>query len=234
MKAFYLPEIELQGFLSEAESHHALQVLRLQAGDPILLLDGKGCKAKAIVHQVQKKKCGYEVVDREFGKPNKPSIHIAVAPPRSADRIDFLIEKLVESGADTIHLLECQNSERRTISLPKLEQTAIAALKQCKRFYLPVIKPLQSLGSFLENDPCKDKRVAALLPEASPMVGMSQEDLSLLIGPEGDFSSEEYSKILAHGYAPVRLSGHILRTESAAAFACFALYLSRLNSSVLS
>lgn len=229
MQAFYSPSIDQEGWLSETESHHALQVLRLQQGDKIMLLDGKGTKALAMIQQVEKKKCRYIVQDIQHLAPEKPVIHIAVAPPRTSERLDFLIEKLTEAGADVIHLLNTRYSERKQVQLNKLENIAIAALKQSKRPFIPVIHPACSLKEFIEQDQCKDKRVAALLPEAIVPGGPMTEDVSLLIGPEGDFSLEEYRIVLEHQYKPVKLSQHILRTESAAAFACFALYLSRLN-----
>lgn len=227
---FYTPDI--QGILhsfDETESKHMIRVLRLVRGDRIHLADGKGNLYEAILADPDPRKCRVEIVSRqnEYGKRNH-YIHIAVAPTKNTDRLEWFAEKATEIGIDEITPVLCERSERKVLKTDRLERVMIAAMKQSGRAYLPRINALIPLDQLL-TAPFPGRKFIAHChdQDKSPLSRQLSDSRSnlVLIGPEGDFSEQELGKALREAFIPVALGKSTLRTETAALVACHTINL---------
>lgn len=223
MHRFYVSEIALDTpffTLNEEESKHACRVLRLKTGDAIELVDGRGNLFSGTITEDHPKRCTVAVND-VFSEPNPPySLHLALAPTKNMDRMEWFVEKATEIGVTHLSFLRTKNSERQQLKLDRLEKIAISAMKQSKRLALPVLYELEDFRSFVAAHP---NGVIAHCIEGKK--GSIREDIRLvncpiLIGPEGDFTVDEIDYAFANGYKPVTLGNHRLRTETAALYAC--------------
>ena len=224
MHFFYTPEINERGFiLNEGESHHALKVLRLKAGSTISMTDGKGKLFTGIIEGISGKKPAIgriNLIEEISGDPF--SLHLAVAPPKSNDRLQFLVEKAVEIGIQKITFINCHHSERKNIRIDKIHNFVIAAVKQSMKLYVPSICDMTSFDSFIAEHNegyiahCNENY------ERTSIADMFNEikDHPVLIGPEGDFSDDEIEKATKAGYTGLSLSSSRLRTETAAITVC--------------
>lgn len=209
--------------LPEEERHHALQVMRQTVGSSIGLLDGKGGKGNGFITEASKKTCLVQVTNWETEAPPLARTIIAVAPPKSADRLDFMLEKLTECGADEIIFLETARTERNRIREDRVFKVCLSALKQCKRSYLPVFRT-SGLNDIYQLN-ISEKYILSLQQGAqsiSDTLQSSNQDRIFLIGPEGDFTTEEYQLAAAAGFKPIFIPSSVLRTETAALWACIA------------
>jgi len=220
MHTAYHPELTAdtqQLLLSSEESHHAVKVLRLQNGDTLLLANGKGGKAVGTIAEAHAKKCLLTISGWQFESTPKHLVHVALATTKNIDRLLWFVEKSTELGISRISLLHCRNNERKNVNLEKLEKTALAAMKQSQRYYLPQIDDMVSLTAFVKSHP---KGCIAHCEEGSErrFLGSTQAEGPLLIGPEGDFQASEIEFALKAGYVPVDLGPNRLRTETAALY----------------
>lgn len=223
MHIFYVPNIA-SSLLSEEESLHAVKVLRLQAGDAIVVVDGSGGYHQASITLPHPKHCAFEITKSiyDYGKRNY-RLHIAIAPTKNIERFEWFIEKAVEIGVDTITPVLCRYSERKIIKTERLEKIIVSAAKQSIKAYFPVLNPLCTFDELLEQHTAKVKFIAHCYPGEKALLKdliSDQEDILLLIGPEGDFSPEEVEKALHNGFQPVSLGESRLRTETAGVVAC--------------
>ena len=231
MHLFYTPDISSTEYtLSEEESKHAVRVLRLEAGEMVQLVDGKGGLYEAKVTEPNPKRCKLEVIKTVSESGKKPyHIHIAVAPTKNLDRMEWLVEKAVEIGIDEISFLKCARSERKELKLDRLEKIAISAMKQSLKAYLPKLNELIPYKTFLGNMDTSSQTYIAHLEEGNrsdlKQIDTSEKSYCVLIGPEGDFTPEEIEMALAKGVKPVTLGESRLRTETAALVACHTLNL---------
>lgn len=214
--------------LDEEESMHTKKVLRLKSGTVIQLTDGLGKIYEARLTNTDGRNCEFSILKSEQVPSRNYKIHIAIAPTKNADRIEWFVEKAVELGIDKISFLLCKNSERKSINLERVEKKAISAMKQSGQAYLPEIveiRPFQQViaesneaGKFIgyvdEQNPLLLKNAA--IPSGSYLV---------MIGPEGDFSSEEMKTALQQGFVKISLGQNRLRTETAGIAACHILNL---------
>jgi len=224
MALFFAPDVDLDTksyTLSEEESKHCIRVLRKKTGDELELVNGKGVQLFAMISSDNPKKCIVEITNGIIHPKDSNSIHIAVAPTKNMDRIEWFLEKATEIGLTTLTLLKCSNNERNTVNIERLQKIAIAAMKQSKRYYLPEINDLTPFNSFVQNNP-KGYIGHCYAGEKLPFQSIS-EKLPFLIGPEGDFSTHEVDFALEKGYSAVHLSENRLRTETAALVAVFSL-----------
>lgn len=230
MQLFYTPRIDSDThILNSDESKHCLKVLRKQEGDSIKLVDGKGSLYTAIIAVANLKKCILNIVATDkLEKTPKSAIHLVVAPTKNNDRYEWFLEKATEIGISSITPIVCEHSERKVIKPDRLKSILISAMKQSNRAFLPSLNELVSFDEFL-NKPfqgdafiahCKNSE-KCLFKEA---VRMGQE-ITVLIGPEGDFSSNEILKAEQNGYKSVSLGVSRLRTETAAIVACHTINL---------
>lgn len=224
MHLFYTPNIASEKYtLPEEESKHAIKVLRLQAGDQLQLVDGRGGFYTASILEDHPKHCQITIRQKlENYQPRNNYLHIAVAPTKNIDRIEWFLEKATEIGIDEITPLLCQHSERKVIKPERLEKIMIAAMKQSYKASLPKLNPLTPLTKLLTCDFQGGKFIAHCYPEErNPLKNaLNPTQNLLLIGPEGDFSTEEVQLALQHQFIPVSLGEARLRTETAALVAC--------------
>ena len=213
------------GTLSEEESRHCFQVLRHQSGDEITILDGIGGIHTCILKEVSKKRCEFKVLETKKELPKPFSIHLAIAPTKNMDRIEWMVEKLAEIGVDQLTFLTTKHSERRNLKLDRLEKKATSAMKQSKNAYKLQLHELTKWNDFLESDESTIKLIAHVDKDheyISKRISPGNS-VTILIGPEGDFSSEEVSQAIDSGYQPVSLGSPTLRTETAGFMACCAV-----------
>ena len=229
MSLFYAPNIETSPVLPEEESEHAIRVLRLKEGDEVRITDGKGFFYQAIITHAHTKHCEVDIIETQPQTPLWPvQIHIAVAPTKQIDRMEWFIEKATEIGIDAITFLNCRYSERREIKTARLEKILISAMKQSQQARLPQLTGMTTFQDFINRPFNGSKYIAhceagkkSLLKHIYP-VG---ENVLILIGPEGDFSTEEIALAIEHGFQPVTLGQSRLRTETAALVACHSIHL---------
>ncbi len=225
MQLFYMPNISgNEIFLDEAESKHAVKVLRLGSGSRIQLTDGKGGFYTAEISNPNPKKCQLEIIEfkPQYGKRNF-EVHIAIAPTKNTDRLEWFLEKATEIGVDSVSFLLCENSERKTIKSERLEKVVISAMKQSLKAYLPQINSLTSFEEFIRGTTSSLKYIAHCQGgEMSHLknVVAKEDSVLILIGPEGDFSKEEITLAQMHGFREISLGTSRLRTETAGIVAC--------------
>jgi 16S rRNA (uracil1498-N3)-methyltransferase len=225
MPYFFQENLSQNSFaLSAEESKHISKAMRLKEGDFICLTDGKGTLAKATLSNVYKETCMAEIVERTFPDiSSTKKLHLAVAPTKNPDRIEWLVEKAVEIGVSQISFIICHRSERKQVDLNRLQRISIAELKQAKSVWLPELKMLSLSQFMIENKNGKGHKFIAYCKEqehAIPVANLKllQHEVSFLIGPEGDFTPEEISIAKENGYQHISLGSNILRTETAALF----------------
>lgn len=230
MHIFYTPNLEADGFrLPEDESRHCSKVLRLQEGDTVHMVDGKGTFYTALLSDVGSRRCEVRVVqtEQQYGQPPY-QIHIAVAPTKNIDRMEWFVEKATEIGIQEITLLQCQRSERKHVNLERLEKIAVSAMKQSVKAYLPKIAGLLPFNAFLDTTPAIQSFIAHLEDKnrlSLREVFIRNSSYCILIGPEGDFTPTEIAAAKARGIKPVTLGSSRLRTETAALVACHTLHV---------
>ncbi len=229
MQLFYVPQLASHIQLSEEESKHAVRVLRLQQGDVVQLVDGKGTFCDAKVLDNHPKRCLLEVVKQQekFGQRNF-ELHLAVAPTKNIDRFEYFLEKATEIGMDAITPLLCQRSERKVVKPERLNKIIVAAMKQSVKAYLPTLKEMTSFNHFVQQDFDGQKFIAHCIEEerhALKEAYIPATNALVLIGPEGDFSPEEIEMAIAHSFQPISLGNSRLRTETAALVACHTINL---------
>lgn len=223
MSTFYAPDVNLQqGYytLSEEESKHCIKVLRMQVGATVELINGKGLQVQTQLEEAHAKRTKLRIETFVEHKPT-PSLHIAMAPTKNMDRVEWYLEKATELGLSKISFLLCEHSERKQINIERLEKIAIAAMKQSKRYFLPQIEPLVRFDTFIEQHP------KGYFGHCQPATKIALKQLDatfpFLIGPEGDFSMKEIALATQSGYQAVDMSAFRLRTETAALLATVAL-----------
>ncbi len=221
---FYVPDAASTNKLPAEEAAHASRVLRLESGDEVFLIDGTGCFFKAQLTLVTKGRCLYDIVERlPQEKTWNGRIAVAMAPTKVIDRVEWTLEKATEIGIDEFSLLNCAFSERRNVKLERLDKIVVAAVKQSRKAWKPLLNDLQPFEDFV-NRPRKGAKYIAhcyaeidkkdLYGELLQLNG--DEEVTILIGPEGDFSIDEVRLAMSKGYVPVSLGQSRLRTETAA------------------
>ncbi len=225
MHIFYTSGVSGKSYtLDEPESKHCARVLRLVKGDLITLVDGHGGFFTAEITDPNPKRCQVNVIQSEqnFGLAGF-QVNIAIAPTKNMERIEWFLEKATEIGVTRITPLLCRFSERKEIKHERLEKVMISAMKQSLKAYLPRLDELTKFSDFIHQPfegqkfiaHCEDQQRDLLKNRIKP-----GENYLILIGPEGDFSSEEIELALNAGFHPVSLGNSRLRTETAGVVAC--------------
>lgn len=230
MHIFYTPDIVADDYLlSEQESKHATRVLRLNEGDEVLLVDGKGGKYVAQIAAKSGKRSLVHVISKEQIKQRSSHrLHMAIAPTKNMDRLEFFLEKVTEIGVDEITPLLCRFSERKVIKDERLERVVVSAAKQSVKAFMPKLNPLTKVSDFLEQEHVGAKYIAHCydMPKrALKDVATLAEGSVVMIGPEGDFSEEEVALAEKNGFTAVELGKERLRTETAGIVACHTVNL---------
>ncbi|MGM9831636.1 MAG: 16S rRNA (uracil(1498)-N(3))-methyltransferase [Paludibacteraceae bacterium] len=224
MYLFYTPDILTSHVLSEEESQHCVRVLRYTRGDEILLTDGKGNTYTARITNPHPKHCEFEVLTQEKQqKAHDFYLHIAIAPTKNIERMEWMVEKCTEIGVDEITPLLCRFSERKQIRTDRLEKIVLSAAKQSLTPYLPRLNELTDYDTFVRQATEETKFIAHCYKEEKRDLKdeiKRGKSVLVLIGPEGDFSEQEVEEALALGFVPVSLGNSRLRTETAGVVAC--------------
>lgn len=213
--------------LNEDESLHCVKVLRHKVGDIIQVIDGNGTRAIGKIEAAHAKQCAVSLSEKEVVKQTRQyKIHIAIAPTKNIERIEWFVEKAVEIGVDEISFIKCKNSERTVIKDDRLKKVAEAAVKQSQQAYIPKLNSLEDYKEFIKKDTSDIKLIAHCEKESKQHLKQyitSNKSYTILIGPEGDFTKDEIAIALSTSYIPVALGDTRLRTETAGLFACNAL-----------
>ncbi len=211
------------------ESRHIVKVLRKKHGDEIFITDGKGGKYSGIIENPDIRRTSVRIVAYEkMPRPVPYKVHLAVAPTKSMERMEWLVEKAVELGVDEITPLLTRYSERKVLKLPRLEKIMISAMKQSLRFYLPELHEMTGFQEFLKDIHGSQSFIAVCneTPDAHFIRRIPENtDICILIGPEGGFSEEEVAFAVSQGVKTVSLGDSRLRTETAALTALHAIHL---------
>ncbi|MBR3014183.1 MAG: 16S rRNA (uracil(1498)-N(3))-methyltransferase [Bacteroidaceae bacterium] len=220
MHLFYTPDIAHSNELPPEEAAHALRVLRLKVGDELTLTDGMGCFYRAEIAVADNKHCLVNVLET-LPQPAlwKGHLHLALAPTKNMDRMEWLAEKATETGFDELTFLNCRYSERRVIKLERIEKIVVSAVKQSLKARMPQLHELTDFDKFIRQPFNGQKCIAHCYPGEKPLLKdilHPEEDALVLIGPEGDFSEEEVALAIENGFQPISLGASRLRTETAA------------------
>lgn len=234
---FYVPNAATETELPTEEAVHALRVLRLKAGDEMYLMDGKGFFFRAEVMMTTSKKCVYSIKDtlpQELSWRGK--IHLAIAPTKDIGRMEWMVEKATEVGFDVLSFLDCKFSERKTLRADRIEKIIVSAVKQSRKGWKPSVCPMIPFRDFIEDCSCEGRKYICHcypeIPRADFFMAVNDhsplgDDITVLIGPEGDFSIDEVRLAMEHGFESVTLGSSRLRTETAGLSAVMMAHLAR-------
>ena len=220
MHLFYTPDIATTLELPQDEAAHAIRVLRLAEGSEVMLTDGKGSFYRAEIDMISGKRCYVCIVETITPDPLwRGHLHLAMAPTKNMDRIEWFAEKATEIGFDELTFLDCRFSERRVVKTERVEKILVSAMKQSLKPTLPVLNGMTPFDKFVSQPfegqkfiaHCYEGEKEALLQALQP-----GGNALVLIGPEGDFSPEEVQKAMTYGFRPITLGRSRLRTETAA------------------
>jgi len=227
VQLFFNPDIQPNHkdfTFDKTESKHIVRVLRKSEGDLLNITNGNGLLFKAIISVASDKKCLVQITDViEKEKPWNYHLHIAIAPTKLNDRMEWFLEKATEIGIDEITPIICHHSERKVVKMERFEKIILAAMKQSLKFHLPKINEPITFKQFLKQEQnggkfiahCEEQDKKSFKKEIKP-----NTDLTILIGPEGDFSPVEITTAIQQNFIPVTLGESRLRTETAALVAC--------------
>lgn len=226
MQLFYNPNIDentQQITFDKVESRHIVKVLRKKEGDKVYITNGKGLLFISQINIASDKKCLATIFNTD--KKSKGwdyHLHMAIAPTKNNDRLEWFLEKATEIGIDEITPIITQNSERKVVKKERLEKIIQSAMKQSLKYHLPVLNELTTFDKFLTTK-SQGKRYIAHCEDGDKQLMKNaikpKESITILIGPEGDFSPEEISKSIEANCIPISLGEARLRTETAAVVA---------------
>ena len=226
MQLFYNPKLDSsvsQFVFTPEESRHIVKVLRKKESDNLLITNGKGYIFEAKIMVADTKKCKAQIISSTKKHRKMYWFHLVVAPTKSNDRFEWFLEKATEIGVDEITPVICDRSERKIVKQERMEKVLQSAMKQSMQAYLPKLNPITTYSEFVEKERegllfiahCEEDEKIELKRRVAP-----DKDVTILIGPEGDFSEKEISKAYEKGFLPVSLGQNRLRTETAAIVAC--------------
>tara|TARA_R100000935_G_scaffold5252_1_gene12077 strand:- start:1037 stop:1750 length:714 start_codon:yes stop_codon:yes gene_type:complete len=232
MQLFYHPDIAeatQQIIFPREESKHIVKVLRKKEGDLLHITNGKGFLFVSELTLITAQQCIAKVIDVHEEERPKYYLHMAVAPTKMNDRYEWFLEKATEIGVMEITPIICHHSERKKVKTERFERVLQSAMKQSLHYSLPKLNQPVRLSEFITDTPegtkfiahCEDGKDKKSLKKSLN----TGEPTVILIGPEGDFSSEEIELALNNGWHPVSLGNTRLRTETAAIVACHTVAL---------
>jgi 16S rRNA (uracil1498-N3)-methyltransferase len=230
MQIFYAPDINGDSYtLDENESKHIIRVLRMKRGAGVRLIDGKGNLYEGIIDNPDQKHCTLSItgIIRNFEKRNY-NIHIAISPLKNPERFEWFIEKSVEIGIDEITPLICRNTEKQSIKKERINNLIISAMKQSLKAGRTILNEPVTFNEFITGEADCKRMIAHCNDSFSRLkisdVCSANDNVQILIGPEGDFSEEEIIKATGKGYKNIHLGSSRLRTETAGVAACHSIY----------
>jgi len=226
MQLFFNPDISentTQFTFEREESKHIVKVLRKNIGDTLYITNGKGWLFIAEISMSNINKCTAKIISQKQQPKRDYNLHLAVAPTKINDRYEWFLEKATEIGIDSITPIICDHSERKVIKPERFQRILQSAMKQSLNCYLPKLNDAISFKDFINLDfegdlfiaHCEETDRKSLKQQLNP-----KTDITILIGPEGDFSVKEITEALKNNFIPVTLGETRLRTETAAIVAC--------------
>ena len=226
MQLFYNPNIsenDVNFSFDKDESRHIAKVLRKTIGDTLHITNGNGWLFEAEITLADQKHCTVSILSKNLQPKRNYYLHLAVAPTKMNDRYEWFLEKATEIGVTTITPIICDHSERKVVKIERFEKIIQSAMKQSLQCYLPKLNTPVTFKEFINRDfnshlfiaHCEETDKTSLKSQLKP-----SSDVTILIGPEGDFSVKEIEMALQHHYIPVTLGETRLRTETAAIAAC--------------
>lgn len=230
MIQFYAPDIAINPVLPESDSQHCVRVLRARQGDTIEVIDGKGHRYTCRLIDAHPKRAMVEITECH----NVPlcwsyELTVAVAPTKLMDRMEWLVEKLTEIGVNRIVPIRCTHSERKELKTERLEKIAISAMKQSLKTVMPQILPLTNVGEFIASCQSQQRFIAYCDVDIPRQILAKQIqpnlDTAIMIGPEGDFTTDEIQAAFQADFHPVSLGDNRLRTETAALVAADTVHI---------
>ena len=219
-----LPHLHL---LADEESKHCTKVLRMRVGETVHITNGKGYLYTGKLCTLNPGACEIEIIKAEKQKPSGYSIHIAVAPVKNMGRFEWFLEKATEIGIAQITPLICDRSEKISVRTDRLNKILTAAMKQSLGVFHPRLNEPVSFGKFIEQTAASGKFIGWCETKDEPLLSkicLPEKDVVVLIGPEGDFTTDEVEQAKNAGYLPISLGKNRLRTETAALAACMAVH----------
>jgi len=233
---FYVPEAGKLSELPADEAKHATRVLRLTQGDELLLMDGDGRFFRAEITVADNHRCLYQILEvMPQERAWEGRIHLAMAPTKLNDRVEWFAEKATEIGMDELSFLDCRFSERHVIKCERVDKILISAVKQSHKAWKPVLNEMTPFERFVKQERQGDKFICHCYDQKDIEEGTEKPFLmdvlqrgvesTVLIGPEGDFSVDEVKLAHQHGYQSVSLGTSRLRTETAALVAVHIMQL---------
>ena len=213
-------------FLSNEESSHCFKVLRKKVGDHIHLIDGVGGFYEAEITIASQKKVIFNVI-KKWNQPRNPySLHIAIAPTKNNDRFEWFLEKATEIGIDEVTPIICEHSVRKMIKNERMEKIILSAAKQSLKSKLPKINKVTSFNDFMNKKHSSHCFIAhCLSSQKNKLKNEVVSESTILIGPEGDFSTLQVEVALKNNFIPISLGSSRLRTETAGVIACHTIAL---------
>ena len=226
MQLFYNPNINetSESFsFDKEESKHIIKVLRKKDTDILYVTNGLGFLFKTEITLASDNKCTVQIISFEKEASTKFRLHLAVAPTKMNDRFEWFLEKATEIGINEITPIICDRSERKVINAERFEKILLTAMKQSNVLYLPKLNNAITFKEFVKHENeglqliahCEETDKKSLKSVLKP-----NTNVTLLIGPEGDFSEKEIALAIENNFIPVSLGNTRLRTETAAIVVC--------------
>jgi 16S rRNA (uracil1498-N3)-methyltransferase len=229
MQLFYNPNIDetTESFsFDKEESRHIIKVLRKKDSDILHVTNGSGLLFETEITLASDNKCTVKILSVTKADQPKFHLHLVVAPTKMNDRYEWFLEKATEIGVQEITPIFCDRSERKAINPERFEKIILSAMKQSNETFLPKLNPAISFKEFIKQKNeglnliahCEETDKKSLKEVLKP-----NENVTILIGPEGDFSDKEIALALENNFKPVTLGNTRLRTETAAIVACHSI-----------
>ncbi len=232
MPYFYHSDPQNTPTLNSEESQHCVKVLRKRNGDTIEVIDGKGHLYTCEITDDNFRKCSFRILSTESTPPSSTRSHIAIAPTKNHDRMEWFAEKAAELGITDISIVLTERCERKKVNTERLERKLVSAMKQSKNLYKTTLHTPVGLAECIKNTADYAQRFIAFVDHENPLLLHKEakpgSDTLVLIGPEGDFTAEEVDMALNNEFKKISLGKSVLRTETAGVAAAHTLILANL------
>jgi len=232
MQLFYnsqITESDEQFTFNKIESRHIIRVLRKKEGDKLYITNGIGFLFSAKISIANDKSCIVNIINCvKKSKPWRYQLHIAIAPTKNNDRFEWFLEKATEVGIDEITPLICERSERKILKLERMQKIIESAGKQSLKYHFPKLNEPIKFEDFINTHSSGKLFIAHcedLNKESLQSLCETEDKITILIGPEGDFTANEINKATAKNYQAISLGESRLRTETAGIIAVHTISL---------